>query len=557
MVLLAGATAFLSGLSPAVFGAPKSQLRIALNTEVDTLHPILNTLAVGAMVQDAVVRPLVALDNQGRPRAILLTKVPRFEAKTATLITQNSQKRLKAELEFRPDIHWGDGTPLTCKDLVTSWEVGKSDNVSTPGRQTYANILEIKVNNENPKKCTVLLAEPRWDFYLRLPRPIPAHIEGPIFKKYGSTPQAYEANSRYIKDPTHPGLYNGPYRVSEMVNGSHLILVPNARYGGPAPHLQKVIFKYVFNTSTMEANLISGAVDVISTAAMTVDQALLFEKKVQKQSLPFVVQIGDGYIYQHFDFNMDHPILKDLKVRQALTLGLNRRALMKTFFEDRFSVAVSFAHRNDSWFSDNPKEVQLYDFNLSAARKKLDEAGWKTGPDGYRYKSGQKLALNVAGPADNKLLETIEVFCQAAWKNLGVEISIKNYPVRVLFSEIIKKRKFELALYSFVTEPDFFPITMIHSKYIPSEANLWAGQNRSGWRNSQVDAWLDEVESDPNPQKRISLLKKTVKAYTEELPVLPLFFRGNTSTYPKTLKGYEISNHSYSEYLDIENWKFE
>ena len=68
-----------------------------------------------------------------------------------------------------------------------------------------------------------------------------------------------------------------------------------------------------------------------------------------------------------------------------------------------------------------------------------------------------------------------------------------------------------MAIYSFVNGPDAAQKPMLHSGNIPSEKNSWSGQNRPGWKNKQVDEWLDQSEAEFDPAKRVELLRKVMK----------------------------------------------
>ncbi len=286
-------------------------------------------------------------------------------------------------------------------------------------------------------------------------------------------------------------------------------------------------------------------------------QALAFEKKVIAEKLPYEVQFVPGVIYSHVDFNLDHQILFDKKVRQALAFALNRKEMVQAFFENRQKSALHFSTELDSWYTDKPTEIKVYDYNRKKAQALLDESGWRLGIDGIRARSGQRLSLTIVGAADNKLNEMLQVYLQSAWKQIGVELKVKNYPARVLFSEILRKRNFEMGLYSWVGAPDGSQRAMLHSNAIPSEQNSWSGSNRPGWKNKNIDQWVEQVDQEFDPKQRISLMKKVLKTYTVELPALPLYYRSNNSVTAKGLKNYRPSGHVFSEYLEIENWRME
>ncbi len=533
-----------------------TELTMALNTEFETLNPNVNSMMAALYVQDATLRPLVALTPEGKPRAYLIKEIPSIEKKTAKLTGSGNRKGLNVQIEFLEKARWGDGKPVTCEDLKTSWLVGVHPNTSNPERSTFDNISDIQPDAKNPKKCTVLFKEAKWDFYLNFPRPIPKHIEGPIFEKYKDTPQAYERNSAFIRDVTNPALYNGPYRVSELKLGSHAILIPNEYFYGKPPQISKLIFKFILNTSTIEANLRAGTINMTTPSGMSFDQALAFEQKVKSDGLPFEVVFATGASYTQLVFNLDHEPFKDLQVRQAIAHAVNAGQMVEAFFSGKQKRAHHFSSPVDSWFTENPKEITLHAYDRTKAQTLLDKAGWKIGPDSYRYKDGKKFSITVSGAAENKVAELTEVFVQDQLKQVGIELLIKNYPARVLFSEIFRQRKFELALSTIVSTPDSMPRSTLHSQMIPTPANAWSGVNRHGWKNTNVDRWIEDVEIEFNPKKRITLMKKILKTYTDELPALVLYYRASVSIIPKGLKNYQLSGHSYTDYLTAEEWSF-
>jgi peptide/nickel transport system substrate-binding protein len=350
--------------------------------------------------------------------------------------------------------------------------------VATPNRDDYQNIKSIEIDSKNPKKCTISLEKPQYNFYLNFPRPIPAHIELPIFEANKDKLHGYEHNSHYVSKISNPGLYNGPYRVQEMKFGSHITLIPNEKFYGEKPFFKKIVLRFILNTSAIEANLLSGNVQMSSSSGMSFDQALAFEKRIKSQNLPYAVQFVPGVMYSHLDVNLDHPILKDLKVRQALAYSFNRDEMAKSFFENRQPPAYHFSTPFDDWYTADPKLIKIYNFDRAKAAKLLDEAGWKVGEKGYRFKDGKKLSLILSGVTENKINELIAVYLQNQWKQIGVELQIKTFPPRVFFSQIMRKREFQLGLLTWVGSPNSVDVSSLSSTMIPSEANGWSGHNR-------------------------------------------------------------------------------
>lgn len=534
---------------------PQNEISIALNAEFETINPLINTMMTGVMVQDAVLRPIVKLTPTGKPEAVLIKEIPSLAKKTAALVKDKTGTHLRADIEFI-DAKWGDGQPVTCRDLEAAWTIGNDPMIAIPNREDYKNISAISIDAKNSKKCSVTFDKPQYNFYLNFPRPVPAHLELPVYQSFKGKVQGYEHNSNYVTKITTPGLYNGPFRVSEMKFGSHVVVVPNEHFYGNKPYFKKIVFRFILNSSTIEANLLSGNVQMTSSSGMSFDQSLAFQKKVASQKLPYEVQFVPGTMYSHVEINLDDPILKDKAIRHALAYSFNRKEMAQSFFEGKQPPAFHFSTPFDEWYTESDKDIALYPYNRAKAIELLDKAGWKAGSNGLRMKEGQKLSFVLSGVSDNKLNEMLAVYLQNQWRQIGIELTIKNYPARVFFGEILKRRNFQLALLTWVNPPNYVSINSLSSSMIPSAANGWAGHNRAGWNNKQVDAWLTAANQEFDAAKRNALMRKVLGAYTEDLPALPAYYRSNSCVIPKGLKGYEMSGHNFSEFLQVENWHF-
>ena len=536
------------------FAISGPSLTIAIGNEIDTLNPIVGQALVDIFVYEMGLRYPIILDENGKEKAVLIKEIPSFSNHKLSYTQVGPKKGLKVELEFLDKLTWGDGVPVTCNDYKTTWTIGLSPNVTVPSRDMFTDISSIDVDPMNPKKCTVTFNKVIWNYYLDFSYLIPAHIEGPIFEKFKNKAMGYEQNSEYVTHPTNPGLWCAAYRVSEFKNGSHVTLVPNEHFYGPSPSLGKITLKYITNSTSLEANLLSGAIDMISAFSLTSDQAFAFEKKIKEKNLPYQVHSKPNFTFAFVETNLNHPALKDLRVRKALMLSINRKELNDAFFEGKMTVADSFAHPLDNFFTNDPQKISIYPYDRKRAASLLEEAGWKLGSDGYRTKNGKRLMLRLTAATEMKINEQIEVYLKDAWKQIGIEIQIKNLPGRILYSETLEHHDFDLAYYSMTGSPNDAHRSMYHSSMIPTEANSYSGQNTSGWSNPEVDKLMDSEQSEFEVKKRIELVQKILKLYTEDLPTLPLYHRLVHSVTPKSLKGYDLSSTQFTEFNRVEKW---
>jgi peptide/nickel transport system substrate-binding protein len=538
------------------WSAPESPpFQIGTAQEFETLNPLTYKMSATHYILSFVGRALVSQDMDGTWIPQLAEKIPTLENGGAKFSTENGQKVLKAVWEIKKNARWSDGKPVICEDFKVAREIAQSPNVSVSAKENFTVVEKVEWPESKPQSCTFTYAKPRWDYtHLNAFYPVPAHLEKVVFEKYGSENQGYDRNNNYVQHPEMDGLYNGPYKVSEVKLGSHIVLIPNPHFFGTAAKIPRVVIKLISATGTMVAHLQSGNIDSINSYGLTMDQALAFEKKVQAEKLSFQVVYNPSISWEHIDLNLQNPILQDLRVRQALIYAINRQELVKALYDGKQIVADQFLPPDDAWSPKDPKQIKIYPFDPKKAKALLEEAGWKLNEkDGYRYKNGEKLSLQFMTTAGNQNRETVQVYLQGFWKNVGIQIVIKNEPARVLFGETMIKRAFTgLIMYANSAEGDLRPF--FHSSQIPNESNGWSGVNASGWKNSKVDQLIEQVELEFNPQKQAKAAHQMVRLYTEELPSIPLFYRAINTVNPLTMKDFILSGR-YNEATRAEKWK--
>ncbi|MBL7543622.1 MAG: peptide ABC transporter substrate-binding protein [Bdellovibrionaceae bacterium] len=546
-------------MAPAQAKVTNAELKIGISQEFETMNPLISTMVASTYLRYMVNRRLTNLNDKNQWVAQIAKEIPTLENGQAKIMTENGKKKIVTNWEIRENVKWGDGTPVTCADIIFTRKVAMSNNTSVGERETYEQIEKIDVDPKNPKRCTLTYNKAIWNYAHQLGTfyILPKHIEEAVFEKYKDQKEGYEKNSNYSKKPTMPGLYNGPYVVSELKLGDHITMVPNKHFYGDAPKIQKIIVKLIANTGTLEANLRSGTVDKISVLGLTFDQAIALEKKLKTEKADFKVEFEPSAVYEHIDLNLDNPILKDIAVRKALATAIDKDQLVKSLFEGKQPSAIHFMTKNDPWYTDDPKSITTYRYSKRQAIKMLEEAGWKAGPDGYRVKDGKKLSLTFMTTAGNKIREAVQVYLQNQWKQVGVEVVIKNEPGRIFFGETAKKRKFDMAMYAWVSTTEKNPRSTQHSEMIPTEKNGWSGQNQPGWRNARMDKLIEDMDLEFNSKKRGELAAEMLKLYTADLPVLPLYYRTDNAVIPNNLKNFKIPGHQFSETNAVEYWTLE
>lgn len=554
MSLVMGVVASRADAAPS-----NKQLNIGTSQEFDSLNQLLTTASAAHYLAHMTNRSLIVPNADWKWECQLCVEIPTPENGGVKTIEEGGIKKMAVIWKIKPEAVWSDGTPITGKDVEFSWEVGTDKDVSVGERDYYDRIEAIIVDSKDPKVFTMKYKKARYDYYqLSSFYLLPSHLEGPVYKKHKAQVGAYEKNSLFVVSPTRIGLSNGPYMYKEVKLGSHVTLVKNPKWYGKPASIETITVKVIPNTQALEANLISGTIDMIGELGLSFDQALALDKRLKKQpdlAKKFVVGFEESLVYEHIELNLDNPILADLKVRKALMHAMDRQKLVEALFEGKQKVTHTHVHPRDVYFSD---AVTHYDYNLSKAGKLLDDAGWKIGSGGFREKDGKRLSLTIVTTAGNKTRELVEVFIQQQFKNVGVELVINNVPARVLFGEVTPKRQFTgLAMFAQTSTPDNPPITTMHSKEIPRKENGFGGQNYGGWKNQRNDEILDGIFSEFDPAKRKAMMAEQQRIFSEDLPHFPLFMRADVSVVPRQLKGYRMTGHLTQSTHWVEDWKLD
>ncbi len=527
--------------------AARDELVIAMTQFPDTLNPIINVMLAKSYVLAMTQRPFTVYDHDWKLACMLCTELPTIENGLAERETlADGREGLAVTLEIQPAATWGDGTPVTTADVLFGWEVGRHPLTGVANRDFYERIAAIDVHDD--KRFTVHIDKRYYDYPERASIPLlPAHLERDAFAE----PREYRHRTLYDADATNPGLYYGPYRITEVVSGSHVVLEPNPTWWGKPPHFKRIVVRVIENTAALEANLLSGSIDYVSgELGFSIDQALSFERRHGDR---FDVRYKPGLIYEHIDLNLDNPILADRRVRRALLYALDREKLVAKLFGGKQPVAHSNVNPLDWVYSD---EVPRYAFDPDRAAALLDEAGWSDLRDGVRHNAaGERLSLQLMTTAGNKARELVEQVLQSQWRKVGVEITIKNEPARVFFGQTVARREFPaLGMYAWLSSPESVPRTTLHSAMIPTADNNWSGQNAPGFANAEMDELIDRTEVELNREARRGYWRRMQQIYAEELPVLPLYFRATPYILPKWLTGIEPTGHQFTTTLWVEHW---
>ncbi|SDR51879.1 peptide/nickel transport system substrate-binding protein [Rhizobiales bacterium GAS113] len=539
-------------LAPGSARAARDELVIGIAQFPSSLHPSINPESSKNYVLGFSARDITVFDKDWKLVCHLCAELPSLDNGLARIEERPDGSRgMVVTLRLKPGLRWGDGVPVTANDIAFSFKVGADPRSGYALADQWTRVEKIDIVDA----LTVIahLKTLRVNYAVWGPI-LPEHIEAKAYAE-GIEPGDYGRLSVYNRAPTTPGLYNGPYLVTQYVSGSQVVLEPNPYWPGQKPHFKRIVLRLIENTAALQANLLSGDIDMApgEGIGLTIDQVLDLRHRYPDS---FAYIFKPSLTYEHLDVSGTNPLLADRRLRQALLYAADRKTMTEKLFAGMQPVADSFVSPLSPLFA---PDLPRYDYDPAKAKALLAEAGFAPGPDGIcRNAKGERLSFPLQTTAGNRLRELQEEVLQSDWKSACIEATIRNEPARTFFGETLKKRLYAgLAMYAWVTPVIESPRQTLASTSIPSEANGWAGSNSVGFVDQRFDELISraETELDPEAQKRVWAQMQVI--YASELPVLPLFFRAEPHVIPLWLKGYAATGHTtyapdWAEFWSVE-----
>src|SRR5271166_5226216 len=251
--------------------APHDKLTIGGAQFPSGLNPTLAGQDALLYATGFALRPVTVFGHDGLVACLLCTEVPTLENGLA----KHEGKGLAVTIKLKPDLKWGDGAPVTAHDIAFSWKLLSNPAGGFVSVFPWSRATTVEVVDDH---TAVLHLDKTYTSYPLWGLVLPEHIEGPIVAA-ATTPADYINHTVYNRAPTTPGLWNGPYMPAQVLVNQSIDFVPNPYWSGPKPGFQHILLRLVENTAALQANLLSGDVDMTpSEVGLTIDQAITLQK---------------------------------------------------------------------------------------------------------------------------------------------------------------------------------------------------------------------------------------------------------------------------------------
>ena len=531
----------LLAISPAVLAQSRERVVVGMGSFPASLHPLIGGQTSREYILGASRRKVTNLDAEGRTVCLLCTEVPSMANGRVKMVELPGGGRgMEADFTLRPELKWGDGTPLTTRDIVFGAEVARSTS-------PVLNVTGVVARDE--RSYTVTLDAVRFDVGELSPQPLNAAIEEPVFRA-SKDPQEYANQSSFSRAPGTPGLWNGPYLLTEFKANESVTFTPNPHWDGQKPAFKQVTMRLIPSGPAVAANLLSGNIDI--PFGMGFDQVRDLETRHADR---FDVLIKPGTLVTNYLYLQgESPILGDKRVRQAISMGIDKQTMVERLFGGRYVAANSIVATADPNYN---TALTPWPYDPARARTRLAEAGWTPGADGVMQRAdGMRLSLDLLAGAGAATAGLVQQVIQSQLKQIGIEVVAKTEPFRVLDGTTLRKRLFQGMVIEWDSKaPGAFPLTRFGSAGIPRESNAFSGWNVTGYSNPRVDALMKDGLAELDPERRQAMWNEMQAIIMDELPQIPLYNEAFIYVSPTWMTGFMPPRSVYQPTLWIEYWR--
>ncbi|MFI6846870.1 ABC transporter family substrate-binding protein [Kitasatospora sp. NPDC050467] len=433
--------------------------------------------------------------------------------------------------KLNPKATWSDGKPLGYLDFKADWEAsnGKKDGYNIADSAGYELISGVE-QGADASEVKVTFSEPYADWQ-NLFRPlVPAAGIG----------TADDFNKGWIdKIP----ITAGALKIGTMDKTAQTItLVPDQAWWGAKVKTDKITFRVMSQSATTQAFL-NNEIDLATAGTATAYGQL-------KDAKDTVIRSASPWDEVHLSFG-GGGALADQKVRQALGKALDRSALIKIANN---GVPVEFKPLgnhifmpNQTGYQDNSGEWAKFD--LAAAKKALDEAGWKEAGSGQpRTKDGQPLTLHfVINDATPQAQLDLATAAQAMWLAAGVKVELDKVPSNDFFTKYVNTGKFDIASWR---NTDSFPLSSSLLNFrLPQGDNVFGNYSKLG--TPEIDALLKKAAGTVDPVEAAKLYNQADARIWELGHTVELYQRPTVVAVRKGLANYGAFGLAGADYAKV------
>ena len=475
-------------------------LKVQVGPDPETVDPALNSAVDGGNMILHAFEGLLTLDENGQ------LKEGQAES------WETSEDGLTWTFHLRDGLKWSDGTDLTAKDFVYSWQRVCDPNVAAPYAETVLGMVKgydeaiagdiTKLDVQAPDEKTVVV---------NLANPCSYFGELAAFATLNPVQQAtVEANGDAWATSADTYISNGPFMMTEWVPGSHITFSKNPNYwNAEAIKLDKLEFELIEDSNAAYSAYTSGEVDMI--------------KDVPTEEIPSLQGNDDFHVdpiigTYYISLNLQKEYFQDARVRKALSLAIDRNYVANTLMQGTYSpasaiVGPGWLDTDGSSFAENANggtpyiDNDNFDANLEEAKKLLEEAGYPNG-EGFPQ---IEYTTNDAG-----YHKVVAEYLQQAWAAIGIDLKV-NIVEWASFTPMRRNGEFDVARNGWVG--DYTDPSNILELFCTTNGN-----NDGKYTNADFDVAIEDSRATTDAATRSADLHKAEDTLMNDAGCIPIAY---------------------------------
>ncbi len=541
---------------PGTAMAQGKTLNVAFSQEPNTLNPYYTQSAFATWATYLIGAHFFDYDEKQKISLKMAAELPTVE--NGGLSKDGKTYTLK----LKPNLKWSDGKPLTADDLAFTLQmINDKANAISQFTLIQGEMEEVKV--VNPTTVSVKLKNPQ-PFPENVVGPgfivLPKHIYNPIYEKDKTLDNTVEPL---------PTVFSGPFLLKEWKKGESMTFDANPDYVLGKPKIDHLVIKFFEAPEASYAALAAGQIDWLPNLQpadgkqiqdLTKDVTFFSLYGSYREFLVFNVTAKGDAVRQ-----AGPAALRDVNVRRAIRLGIDREKLVKDGLFGLASVADSL-YDQTAYLN---KNIKFTKYNLAAAEKLLDDAGWKKGSDGIRAKTVEgktermEFSYLTTTAAQRKSNQAI---LQQDLAKLGIKVNLDNKPASEYFAPatqggILATGKFdfgEFANNTVTTNPANASVrAFLMCAEVVSEKNP-AGNNNGGYCNEAlgIDKLQLTTEQSLDAKASQAAADKIQEIFDQEVPLIILYNRDDIYAYKTSrfASAPRIGTGIQNMWFDVHNW---
>lgn len=495
-------------------------LVVAIDSDPGSLNPAATTSGGVHTASELMFNGLVGLDAELKP-------VPEL-AESWEVLEDGALYRFR----LRPGVTWHDGTLFTSADVKYSFEEVLL-KLHSRTQASVGNALD-SISTPDPATVEFRFTQP----YAPLLQQLDV-TEAPIVPRHvyqGTDPAKNPANLAPVG--------TGPYRFVSYTGGSEIRMVRNPTYfEAGLPYLDEVVMRVIPDRASQVNALRAGEVDWLfgvpgaERAALEGDPAF--------GTLQTSINPGGSNCIMTVGFNLDRPVLADLRMRQAISHALDRQQFVDRvlFGEGRaadapISSGIPFAHAEDL------ENVATYD--PARAGQLLDEAGWRrAGPDGPRTATGvtgvpDGTPLSITFLAFPTFTQYAELY-RAQLAAVGIDVAVQTLDPPVFADTVFAQRNFDTNIISYCNGTD--PEIGVKRMFLSTNISKTPFSNAAAYRNPQMDQLFVQAAGTVDADRRAEVYRQIQQLAVDDAPYAWVVETTATRVFRSGCQGFGPSGH--------------